>query len=216
MWTQAAVFSVQTLWIEQQTHARATDRAEEMGEASMTQQGRPTRRRIGRRLAVCGVALALAATYGQIAFAAARPPAVALGSLAGRTPSAPIAARAARTVSVNDNGQLIRVHASGEIITEEGAVSGTLPGTAKVRLDIGAELVTASFRITVRGVGSIVGHASARLSSPGRHASFRGTLSVTGGTGRYAHARGTGKLYGVIERVSDNLTVQTREGTLNY
>ena len=123
-------------------------------------------RGIGRRLALCGAALALAATCGQIAFAAARPPAVALGSLAGHTASAPIAAQAAHTVSVNDNGQLLRVHASGEIITEEGAVSGTLPGIAKVRLDIGAELVTASFRITVRGVGSIIGHASARLSSP--------------------------------------------------
>jgi hypothetical protein len=182
----------------------------------MTQQYRPTRRGIGRRHGLCGAALALATTCGQIAFATARPPAVALGSIGARTPRAPIAARAARTMSVNDNGELIKVHAAGEIITEEGKVSGTLPGTAKVRLDIGAELVTASFRITVRGVGSIVGHANAKLSSPGRKASFRGTLTVTGGTGRYAHARGTGKLYGVIERVSDKLTVQTREGTLNY
>lgn len=168
----------------------------------MTQQGRPTR----RWLAVSGAALALAAMSGLLASTA----------LAARTRSPPILARAARTVSVNDSGQLTRVHASGEIITEGGEVSGTLPGTAKVRLDIGAEVVTASFRITVPGVGSIVGHASAKLSSPGRHASFRGTLSVTGGTGRYARARGTGMLYGVIERRYDLLTVQTREGTLHY
>ncbi len=186
----------------------------------MTQAGRPTRRGSGRGLvsavAAAGALLALAATGAPTVTAAPRAPTAPTLAPAAQTLSGPPAARAARTVSVDDNGQLLRVHASGEIITEEGAVSGTLPGTAKVRLDIGAELVTASFRITVRGVGSIVGHASARLSSPGRHASFRGTLSVTGGTGRYAHARGTGKLYGVIERKSDNLTVQTREGMLNY
>jgi hypothetical protein len=166
----------------------------------------PTLRGVDRGIAATGALLALALAGALHASTAG----------AARTPSAPILARAARTMSVNDNGELIKVHAAGETIIEEGKVSGTLPGTARVRLDIGAELVTASFRITVRGVGSIVGHASAKLSSPGRKASFRGTLSVTSGTGRYAHARGTGKLYGVIERVSDKLTVQTREGTLNY
>jgi hypothetical protein len=172
----------------------------------MTQLTKPTPRGVGRGIATTGAVLALAATVALPAGAAR----------AARARSGPILARSARTIGVNDNGQLLRVHASGEIITEEGKVSGTLPGTATVRLDIGAEVVTASFRITVQGVGSIVGHASARLSSPGRHASFRGTLSVTGGTGRYAHARGEGKLYGVIERKSDDLTVQTREGTLHY
>jgi hypothetical protein len=166
----------------------------------------PTLRGVGRGIAAASAVLALAATGGKVAIAAAR----------AQAPAAPSTASEARTLSINDNGELIKIHAAGEIITEEGKVSGTLPGTAKVRLDIGAELVTASFRITVRGVGSIVGHASAKLSSPGRKASFRGNLTVTGGTGRYAHAHGTGKLYGVIERVSDKLTVQTREGTLNY
>lgn len=172
----------------------------------MTQLTVPTLRGVGRGIAATAALLALALAGALLASTAG----------AARTRSEPILAAAARTVSINDNGELIKVHAAGEIITEEGKVSGTLPGTAKVRLDIGAELVTASFRITVRGVGSIVGHASAKLSSPGRKASFRGTLTVRGGTGRYAHARGTGKLYGVIERVSDKLTVQTREGTLNY
>jgi hypothetical protein len=157
----------------------------------MTQRARPTPRWVGRGIAATGAVLVLATAGAQIA-------------------------NAGRSLSVDDNGQLVRVHASGEIITEAGKVSGTLPGAAKVSLDIGSESVTASFTIAVRGVGSIVGHASARLSSPGRYASFRGTLRVTGGTGRYAHARGEGKLYGAIERKSDNLTVQTREGTLYY
>ncbi len=120
-------------------------------------------------------------------------------------------------MSVNDTGQLTLLHASGEIITEEGPVSGTLPGIAKVRLDIGAEHVTASFtnhaarcRLDRRA-----GRASAELLGQVRELRAAPWRSPRG-TGRYAHARGTGKLYGVIERVSDNLTVQTREGTLDY
>jgi hypothetical protein len=170
----------------------------------MTQHVRPARGEMQRGLAGIAVALALIGTGAQPAIAAAR------------TPRRPTVAAAARTISIDENGELFRVHASGEIITEEGKVSGTLAGSAKVLLNIGAEVVTGSFRITVRGVGSIVGHASATLSSPERHASFHGSLSVTGGTGRYAHAHGTGKLYGTLERKSDNLTVQTREGTLHY
>jgi len=182
----------------------------------MTQQGRLTRRGIGRRLALCGAALALATTCGQIAFAAARPPAVALQSLATRAPSAPSAARAARTLTINDNGELRLVHASGETLSEAGKISGTLPGTASVRLDVGSESVTATFTIHVHGGGSITGSGRAKIGSDGRYTSFGGTLSVTGGTGRFAHARGAGKLYGVIERRSDKLTVQTRQGTLDY
>jgi hypothetical protein len=166
----------------------------------MMQRQNHTRRGIGRGIATTGAALALAATCGQIAFAAARPP---------------ILARAARTLKVNDTGYLHLLHASGSILSEVGSVSGTLPGAASVRLDVG-ENVTATFTIHVRGGGSIVGHGSASLHSSGRYSSFGGTLSVTGGTGRFAHAHGAGKLYGVIERRSDSLTVQTREGTLHY
>jgi len=124
-------------------------------------------------------------------------------------------AQAARTLKVNDTGYLHLLHASGSILSEVGSVSGTLPGTASVRLDVG-ETVTASFTIHVRGGGSITGRGSAILHSSGRYSSFAGTLSVTGGTGRFAHTHGAGKLYGVIERRSDSLTVQTREGMLHY
>jgi hypothetical protein len=166
----------------------------------MMQQRRASHRGIASTYA-CG-ALILALVAGHVASSAARTSAVPR-------------ARAARTLSVNDTGYLHLLHASGSILSEAGAVSGTLPGTASVRLDVG-ENVTASFTIRVRGGGSISGHGSAGLHSSGRYSSFGGSLSVTGGTGRYVHAHGAGKLYGVIERRSDALTVQTREGTLHY
>jgi hypothetical protein len=50
---------------------------------------------------------------------------------------------------------------------------------------------------------------------PRRYESFRGSLTVTGGSGRYAHARGRAGLYGVYDRKTGNLTVQTT-GRLTY
>jgi hypothetical protein len=172
----------------------------------MTQLTVPTLRGVVRRIAATGALLALAL------------PAALLANTAGaaRTRSEPILATAARTVIVDDTGYLRRTHASGDIIDEAGKISGTLPGTATVRLNVGPETITASFTIKPHGGGSISGTGRAKIGSAGRYTSFAGTLSVTGGTGRFAHARGAGKLYGVIERRYDLLTVQTREGTLHY
>ncbi len=72
----------------------------------------------------------------------------------------------------------------------------------------------ASFTIQTKH-GTIYGSGSAALHSSGKYASFGGTLSVSHGTGSYAHARGSGKLYGVIDRRTSALTVQTA-GTLSY
>jgi hypothetical protein len=167
---------------------------------------------IGRVIASTAAALALAAAGTQVAIGGAQVPVV---PTAARSAAVPIAARTARTLTVNDTGHLELLHASGEILIEEGPVSGTLPGSAKVRLKVGTT-VRATFTIKPNGGGSIIGTGRAALHSSGRYSSFGGTLTVTGGTGRYAHAHGSGKLYGVIERKSDNLTVQTREGTLHY
>jgi hypothetical protein len=159
---------------------------------------RPTRWGTGRGLAVITGALVLAAAGTQAAIADGEAPAA---------PRGPIVARAARTECVNDTGQ---------ILTEEGPISGTIPGTVKVRLEVGTTEVRASFTIEPSSGGSIVGTGRARISSSAKYSSFAGSLSVTGGTGRYAHARGSGKLYGALERRHDHLTVQTREGTLHY
>lgn len=123
-------------------------------------------------------------------------------------------ARAARTLQVNDTGHLHLLKSIGSILIEEGPVSGTLPGNAKVRMVVEANIV-ASFTIEPRGGGSIIGHGVATPHSSGRYSNFAGTISVAHGSGRYSHAHGTGKLYGVLNRRTDQLTVQT-VGKLNY
>ncbi len=159
-----------------------------------------------------GLARALCARPDGLAHTLREAP-TALHRLArdARRPAVP--ARSARTASVNDTGHLSLLNASGAVLNEQGPASGSLPGRVKVRLVVRAN-VTASFTIETRG-GSIIGHGSAVLHSSREYSSFGGSLSVDRGTGRYAHAGGVGKLYGVINRSSDALTVQT-VGQLHY
>lgn len=124
-----------------------------------------------------------------------------------------LAAHVSRALSVNDTGHLHLLKAFGSVLMEEGAAAGTLPGLARVRLTVGST-VTASFSIRTSG-GTIYGSGRAALHSSGRYASFGGSLSVSHGSGRFAHAHGRGKLYGVIDRRTSALTVQTI-GTLSY
>lgn len=122
-------------------------------------------------------------------------------------------AQAARTLNVTDEAHLHLVKTSGEVLEEEGPTTGALPGKARVRFTVGMS-VTGTFVFYTRG-GSITGHSSARLHSTGMYSSFGGTLAVSHGTGHYAHAHGNGGLYGVFDRRTDAMTVQTT-GKLSY
>ena len=125
-------------------------------------------------------------------------------------------AHAARVLNVRDEGHLRFIHASGSLLIDEGRVSGTFPGWVKVRFVYNGEPnVSAQFTISDSG-GSISARGAGRLSSPvSPSPSFRGRMSITGGSGRYAHIRGSGELFGVFNRRSYALTVQA-VGKLPY
>jgi hypothetical protein len=125
------------------------------------------------------------------------------------------ATAAAHTLNASDTAHLHPVKTSGALLVEEGEASGGLPGKVKVSFRVGPT-VTSYFTIYPKGGGSIVGHGSGSLHSSGNFASFGGSLTITGGTGRYTHAHGSSSgLYGVLERRTDDLTVQTT-GKLYY
>lgn len=128
--------------------------------------------------------------------------------------AASVPARAARTLNVTDEAHLHLTGASGEQLEEEGPTIGALPGKVRARFIVGSS-VTGSFTFYPRGGGSITGHGSARLHSTGTYASFGGSLSVSRGTGRYAHAHGSSGFYGAVNRHTDALTIQTT-GQLSY
>ncbi len=125
-----------------------------------------------------------------------------------------VRAHAARTLNVTDEAHLHLTRTAGEILEEEGVATGALPGKARARFAVGSS-VTGSFTFYPRGGGSISGHGSARLHSTGTYASFGGTMSVSHGTGRYAHAHGTSGFYGTVDRHNDALVVQIT-GKLSY
>jgi hypothetical protein len=121
----------------------------------------------------------------------------------------PATADTARVLNVRDEGRLHYVKSSGSQIIDEGRATGTFPGTVKVRFTYNGEpTVTARFTISGAG-GSISASGTGRLSSPTSPSpSFHGAMTVTGGSGRYAHVHGRGELFGVYYRRSYGITVQ--------
>lgn len=128
----------------------------------------------------------------------------------------PALAVASRTVTVRDEGRLRFLSDDATRIVDEGPVHGTIPGRARVSFTYdGSPNVSARF--TIRGAGgSLTGKARCRLHNPTSPApSFRGALQITGGSGRYAHAHGSGELFGVFYRHGYGLVVQAI-GRLRY
>ena len=123
------------------------------------------------------------------------------------------AAIAARALKASDTAHLHYISASGSLLYEQGGASGTLPGSMHVHFDVGATF-TGSFTIYTRG-GTITGHGTATPHGSGVYESFAGSLTVSGGSGRYAHAHGRAGLYGTFDRDNYSLVVQTT-GTLLY
>lgn len=122
-------------------------------------------------------------------------------------------ARVARSEHLTLTAHLHYVTAKGSYLLEEGSASGLLAGTVRARIRITAG-IAGSFTFFPRG-GSINGRGAGVLHESGTYVSFGGTLKVLGGTGRYAHASGSGGLYGVYDRHTLGLTIETT-GSLSY
>lgn len=119
-------------------------------------------------------------------------------------------ARAARTVSFNETGQLQLVgKPQGFTLNERGSATGTAAGAIYVRLTIvSTGSVAAEVSIYPRG-GSIVGRARASYRTASKTASFSGSMSIERGTGSYAHVHGSGlRFSGTIQRSNDAITVR--------
>jgi hypothetical protein len=132
-----------------------------------------------------------------------------LATIAGAVPDA----LASRTLKATDTAHLRYVSAAGSLLSEEGSASGTLPGKMRASVNVGAS-ITGNFTIYTKG-GTIKGRGTATPHGSGSVESFAGSVTVIGGTGRFAHARGKTGLYGTFNRSTYALTIQTT-GTLSY
>lgn len=107
-----------------------------------------------------------------------------------------------------------RVSCSCNDIAEGGQAKGSLPGSVRAFVNVGAPIIF-RFTITVRGSGTLSGEGSGKPRGNPAEPSFKGTMKVTGGTGRYRRAHGTGGFYGTINRSSYAAVMQVA-GTLSY
>ncbi len=115
---------------------------------------------------------------------------------------------AAKTFSLNENGNLHLTSKQGFTLNEEGPASGTVGGTLYVHLKIvSSTRVTAEISLYPHG-GSITCSGSAGYKREGSTAHFAGALSIDRGTGSYAKAHGSGLSFsGTIQRSNDAIAV---------
>jgi hypothetical protein len=116
---------------------------------------------------------------------------------------------------LNERGSLHLTSKRGFTLNEQGSATGTIKGTIYIHLRlVSSKTVTAEVNIYPRG-GSLTGNGTASYRVNGGTASFSGTLSVTRGSGSYAHARARGlRFTGTIQRGNDAVNVQL-QGTLS-
>lgn len=136
---------------------------------------------------------------------------------ANSSPGSASRAVAARTISVNENGDLKLTSRQGFTLNEQGTASGTFKGAIYVHLKIVSSThVTAELNIYPSGGSSITGYGTAAYRREGAVGHFVGSLSVQRGTGSYAHARGSGLSFsGTIARSNYAVTVHVG-GTASY
>lgn len=134
---------------------------------------------------------------------------VLLGTLATGSTAADVQAHSAGSFVLNESGNLRLTSKHGFTLNEQGTATGTVHGPIYVHLKIASSSrVTAELSIYPHG-GSITGYGNASYRRLRSDAVFSGTLSVARGTGRYAHARGTGLSFsGTIQRSNDAIAVR--------
>lgn len=130
---------------------------------------------------------------------------------AGVTQASPPYALTARTISLNESGDLRLTSRHGFTLNERGAGSGTISGTIYVHLKIvSTSRVTAEVNIYPKG-GSISGYGSASYRREGAIGRFSGSFAIKRGTGSYNHAQGSGLSFsGTIQRSNYAVTVHVR------
>jgi hypothetical protein len=171
-------------------------------EGSMGNQS--TGRRTPARPRVSSAALALGALATAVVFGT--------GAAGAVSPHA----KAARSLNLSDSAKLHLQNKHGLVLKEAGNAKGTLSGPLYLQLNVtSTRSVTAQIQVYPHG-GSIKGNASANYTVQGATAAFSGSMNVTGGSGRYSKAHGSGlKFSGTIKRSNDAVTVRV-SGKLSY
>lgn len=107
---------------------------------------------------------------------------------------------------VKEEATLHSAKSGGVRLIEQGSGHGTFSAGIQIDLTIGSK-VSGSFVAYLKG-GSISGYASATPHFSGKYVSFKGSLTIKRGTGKYSGSSGTAGLYGAVNRETGVLKVQ--------
>jgi hypothetical protein len=112
------------------------------------------------------------------------------------------AAQAAGTLTFNINASLRLVGLAGHVLNEKGSFTGTQSGTIAIRFtSVNASSGSATFAAYSSRGGSVSGRATTKGHRVGATDYFTGIATITGGTGRWAHASGRNlRFTGTVDR----------------
>jgi hypothetical protein len=115
---------------------------------------------------------------------------------------------------VNSNLRLIG--RPGHVLNEKGTFSGSQSGTIAIRFtSVTSTSGGATFAAYSSG-GAISGQTTTRGHVVGAKVYFTGVMSVTGGSGRYAHAHGRNlEFSGVVDRRTFHANTHM-QGSISY
>ena len=143
----------------------------------------------------------------------------ALGVIAGLAPSAPAhgpSARAARSLAFNVTSNLRLVGHPGHVLNEKGTFSGSQSGTIAIRFTSVTSTSGGATFAAYSSAGAISGQTTTKGHVVGAKVYFTGVMSVTGGSGRYAHAYGRNlRFSGVVDRRTFHATTHM-QGSISY
>ena len=116
------------------------------------------------------------------------------------------------------SGDLVRTAKPSRFSTvQKGTLRGTPLGTGRMvlRSTLDKATVTSTFTVTT-SAGRVVGRATARLTLDGDTANYKGTATITSGTGRYRRARGSNIRFTGVGPVSATRTRISLSGRVTY
>jgi hypothetical protein len=109
-----------------------------------------------------------------------------------------------------------RVGPGGTEIVEKGTVTGTYPGPATTHLVFNGNKMTGNFSLRTTG-GTMVGRTNASVvgSSARPVVDYAGTVTITGGSGRFRTASGTLRMTGTMRRIN-NAVYEKSTGQIDF
>lgn len=128
----------------------------------------------------------------------------------------PAVAVAGSSRPVEEHVDLVLAKRSGTTKFEhKGRASGTLAGSVRSQITLTHSVVLNGTVTISTSAGNVRMKVDGRARSLGLRTKFSGSATIAGGTGRYQHAKGTGRFTGVVNRSSWHATIDAA-GTFSY